>query len=190
MSQEQELEKTRTDSSLKQICESLEQCRTILVDACIGLDEYSNPYPVSHTINDKRETTDLEAKRSTDRLAYLAGFLLPFSVFASILAMTGEFAAGEGKFYVYWVVTVPLSIIVLAVIYADSIRRMTGWEYLGKPEPVDDPNVKYYVAPPPDPRSRQLGWLRAFATIFGYRPRGSRHQGLGPRARLPERVLG
>lgn len=145
-------------------------CRTALKDVLIGLKEEPDVAPPTQ---EQIGSHDAEAKRSLDRLAYLGGILLPLSIFAGIFSMAGDFGPGGSKFYVYWAVTLPLCVIILVIIYADTIRKLTGFEYLGEeqPEPIMETKLYMMSDSGPDQRTQELGWLRAFATIFGYRPK-------------------
>ncbi|KAI0392548.1 hypothetical protein F5Y17DRAFT_436087 [Xylariaceae sp. FL0594] len=71
-------------------------------------------------------TTD-ENQRSLNRVAYLGGVLLPFSVVSGILAIQEPFGPGNGQFWIFWAVTIPLTLVILGVIYADSIRKAEVW---------------------------------------------------------------
>ncbi|KAK8094575.1 hypothetical protein PG997_001260 [Apiospora hydei] len=78
----------------------------------------------------KEEPTSPEAeenKRSLDRVAYLGGVLLPMTIVSGILAMGDTFGPTGDMFYVFWATAVPLTLLTLAIIYADSIRRVEVW---------------------------------------------------------------
>ncbi|KAK8039261.1 hypothetical protein PG993_007672 [Apiospora rasikravindrae] len=68
-----------------------------------------------------------ENKRSLDRVAYLGGVLLPMTIVSGILAMGDTFGPTGDMFYVFWATAVPLTLLTLAIIYADSIRRVEVW---------------------------------------------------------------
>ncbi|KAI0555952.1 hypothetical protein F4679DRAFT_11270 [Xylaria curta] len=68
-----------------------------------------------------------ENQRSLNRVAYLGGVLLPFSVVSGILAIEDPFGPGNSQFWIFWAVTIPLVLITLVVIYADSIRKAEVW---------------------------------------------------------------
>ncbi|KAI1740943.1 hypothetical protein F4680DRAFT_76151 [Xylaria scruposa] len=68
-----------------------------------------------------------ENQRSLNRVAYLGGVLLPFSVVSGILAIEDPFGPGNSQFWIFWAVTIPLVLITLGVIYADSIRKAEVW---------------------------------------------------------------
>ncbi len=130
--------------------------------------------------NDQEATSEHEAEdaqQSVNRLAYLGGIFLPFSIVAAIFSMGQEFAAGMPLFYIYWVISLPLSLGVIATIYADTIRRLTPIQLEMKKYGGNDSDanpVVYYDGPGPDLNDeRPLGWLRAYATVLrdvlGYR---------------------
>ncbi|KAJ8118489.1 hypothetical protein ONZ43_g3977 [Nemania bipapillata] len=72
-------------------------------------------------------STSDENQRSLNRVAYLGGVLLPFSIVSGILAIQEPYGPGNSQFWVFWAVTVPLVLITLAVMYADSIRKAEVW---------------------------------------------------------------
>ena len=126
------------------------------------------------TAKSKRETED--AQQSLNRLAYLGGIFLPFSIVAAIFSMGQNFAAGMPLFYVFWVIALPLSLGVIATIYADTIRRLTpsqlGMEENGVNNIVDNaeiPNYRRRFDGRLATNERPLGWFRAYAAIVGYR---------------------
>lgn len=145
--------------------------------------------PSSHS-NVQEATSKQEAKdaqQSLNRLAYLGGIFLPFSIVAAIFSMGQEFAAGMPLFYVYWVISLPLSLGVIVTIYADTIRRLTPNQLDMKKfgeidaeidasvvasEGSDTNNIRYNVGSHTND-DRPLGWLGAYATVLrgllGYR---------------------
>ncbi|KAM3077235.1 hypothetical protein ACMFMG_003301 [Clarireedia jacksonii] len=68
---------------------------------------------------------DVETKQSINRVTYLGGVLLPFSIVAAIFSMGDTYSPGGSHFFVFWVIAIPICGITTAMIYADSIRRMT-----------------------------------------------------------------
>ncbi|KAI0970795.1 hypothetical protein F4678DRAFT_434738 [Xylaria arbuscula] len=68
-----------------------------------------------------------ENQRALNRVAYLGGVLLPFSVVSGILAIEEPYGPGGSQFWIFWAVTVPLTLVTLGVIYADSIRKVQVW---------------------------------------------------------------
>jgi hypothetical protein len=131
--------------------------------------------------------TDIRTQRSINRITYLGAILLPFSIVAAILTLDGEFAPGMSMFWVYWAVGVPISGLVVLIIYADGIRRLTFGEWEGKEVVVEDDNggnesVLEYGRPSRSEKERviwnsersrdknmhrEIGWAMAFASISG-----------------------
>lgn len=112
----------------------------------------------------KQEAED--AQQSINRLAYLAGIFLPFSIVAAIFSMGQEFAAGMPLFYVYWVISLPLSLGVIATIYADSIRRLTPSQL--HMQKNAETRLNYNAADDylDVVDERPLGWLGAYANLL------------------------
>ncbi|TGO12607.1 hypothetical protein BTUL_0085g00170 [Botrytis tulipae] len=71
------------------------------------------------------EALDLETRQSINRVTYLGGVLLPFSIIAAIFSMGGNFQPGGDQFFIFWVIAIPVCMLTTVLIYADSIRRMT-----------------------------------------------------------------
>ena len=134
------------------------------------------PRSQSYNVEDASSKQDARnAQQSLNRLAYLGGIFLPFSIIAAIFSMGQDFAAGIPRFYVFWAISLPLSLGVIATIYADTIRRLTPSQLANKTKPVagdsdQNQDMQYFDEAPgePPPEERPLGWLRAYATIFGY----------------------
>ncbi|KUI68029.1 hypothetical protein VM1G_03338 [Cytospora mali] len=68
-----------------------------------------------------------EDQRSLDRVTYLGGVLLPFSIVSGVLSMNDDFQPGSSLFWVFWVAAVPLAVFTLMLIYADKLRRAEVW---------------------------------------------------------------
>ncbi|KAI0181501.1 hypothetical protein GGR52DRAFT_567723 [Hypoxylon sp. FL1284] len=66
-------------------------------------------------------------QHSLDRVSYMGGVLLPLSIVSSILSMSDPFGPGGSMFFVFWAVSVPLVLVTIFVIYADTIRRAEVW---------------------------------------------------------------
>ncbi|KAF7875353.1 hypothetical protein EAF04_002525 [Stromatinia cepivora] len=71
------------------------------------------------------KVVDLETEQSINRITYLGGVLLPFSTIASIFWIGGNFQVGGDQFFIFWVLAIPVCMLTIVLIYADSIRRMT-----------------------------------------------------------------
>ncbi|KKY37341.1 putative cysteine protease domain-containing protein [Diaporthe ampelina] len=70
-------------------------------------------------------------QRALDRVTYLGGVLLPFSIVSGVLSMNEGFEPGQPLFWVFWVATIPLALLTVMVIYADKLRQVEVWEVLG-----------------------------------------------------------
>ena len=121
-------------------------------------------------IREAMSTQEVEdAQQSLNRLAYLGGIFLPFSIVAAIFSMGQEFAAGMPLFYVYWVISLPLSLGVIATIYADTIRRLTPSQlHMQKNAEtilyINEIDYGRRVG-----HERPLGWLGAYAALLRFR---------------------
>jgi hypothetical protein len=61
--------------------------------------------------------------RSSGQLTKIATFIVPCTFVASIFSMNGEFAAGERFFYVYWVVSIPITVLLLIWVMVNDPDR-------------------------------------------------------------------
>lgn len=68
----------------------------------------------------------LDENHGISRLSLLAAIFLPFSTVATILSMQGNYAPGQGAFWVFWVVAVPLCgfIVGISVLYDGAGRNL------------------------------------------------------------------
>ncbi|KAK3397310.1 hypothetical protein B0T20DRAFT_415872 [Sordaria brevicollis] len=66
-------------------------------------------------------------QRALERISYLGGILLPFPVVSGILSMGDEYGPGGPKFFIFWAVVIPMSIITCLIIYADIVRKAEVW---------------------------------------------------------------
>lgn len=66
-------------------------------------------------------------QRALDRVTYLGGVLLPFSLVSGVLSMNEGFEPGQPLFWVFWVATIPLTLFTVLVIYADKLRQVEVW---------------------------------------------------------------
>ncbi|KAM3070479.1 hypothetical protein ACMFMG_010302 [Clarireedia jacksonii] len=129
--------------------------------------------------------TDIRTQRCINRITYLGAILLPFSIVAAILTLEGEFAPGKSMFWVYWAVGVPISGLVVLIIYADGIRRLTFGEWeeekamAEKEREADEFVLDYeklrrlrkerlvWMNEGAGHMHREIGWAKAFASISG-----------------------
>lgn len=81
----------------------------------------------SNNNNNSGSSAEDKNQHSLDRVSYMGGVLLPLSIVSSILSMSDPFGPGGSMFYVFWAVSVPLVLVTVFVIYADTIRRAEVW---------------------------------------------------------------
>ncbi|KAF4454873.1 magnesium and cobalt transport protein [Fusarium austroafricanum] len=55
--------------------------------------------------------------RQVGYLTSLATFFVPMSFVAAVFSMGGDYAAGEKKFYVFWVISVPIAVLAFSVFF-------------------------------------------------------------------------
>ncbi|KAI1388900.1 uncharacterized protein F4822DRAFT_429517 [Hypoxylon trugodes] len=77
--------------------------------------------------NNGNSSSDDDNKHSLDRVSYMGGVLLPLSIVSSILSMSDPFGPTGNQFFVFWAASIPLVLIVLLIIYADTIRKAEVW---------------------------------------------------------------
>lgn len=68
-----------------------------------------------------------ENQRALDRISYLGGILIPLPIISGILSMEDAYGPGGNKFFVFWAVSIPLALLTVMVIYADTIRTAEVW---------------------------------------------------------------
>ncbi|KAK2001275.1 cysteine protease domain-containing protein [Colletotrichum falcatum] len=61
-------------------------------------------------------------QRALDRVTYLGGVILPFTVVSAILSMNDEYSPNAPRFWVFWVASAGASILCLSIIYLDQLR--------------------------------------------------------------------
>ncbi|KIH95200.1 hypothetical protein SPBR_03903 [Sporothrix brasiliensis 5110] len=69
-----------------------------------------------------------EGQEALSRISYMGGILLPFSIIAGVLSMSDPFGPGDRLFWVFWVITLPITCFTLTIIYADDIRKAYIWK--------------------------------------------------------------
>lgn len=62
--------------------------------------------------------------RSSGQLTKIATIIVPCTFVASIFSMGGPFAAGEHLFFVYWAISVPITIALLSWVLHGDIKKM------------------------------------------------------------------
>lgn len=82
-------------------------------------DQSSRPNPE----NSGNWPDDKEAnQRALDRVTYLGGILLPFTVVSAILSMNDEYAPNAPRFWIFWAASIGAAAICLLIIYLDQLR--------------------------------------------------------------------
>ncbi|CAK7566116.1 MAG: hypothetical protein SEPTF4163_004051 [Sporothrix epigloea] len=95
--------------------------------AADGRHSYTNIRNSKH----QSSSSELSAEHNAlKRITYMGGFLLPFSIIAGVLSMSDPFGPGDRLFWVFWVITLPITALTLVIIYADEIRRSYIWKPL------------------------------------------------------------
>ncbi|KAK1970459.1 cysteine protease domain-containing protein [Colletotrichum sublineola] len=61
-------------------------------------------------------------QRALDRVTYLGGIILPFTVVSAILSMNEEYSPNAPHFWVFWVASIGAAILCLSIIYLDQLR--------------------------------------------------------------------
>ncbi|KAI0025125.1 hypothetical protein F4780DRAFT_722337 [Xylariomycetidae sp. FL0641] len=106
--------------------------------SCPGERRSSNVQVAGYEISPN--STDAEAarenRRSLDRVSYMGGILLPFSIVSGIFGMEEPFQPGKPLFYVFWATAAPLVLLALFVVYADSIRKSEVWVEVAAHDPT------------------------------------------------------
>lgn len=68
----------------------------------------------------RQTVTSARLAKSSGRLLNLATIFVPFTLVASVFSMNGRYAAGESRFFVFWVVSIPCALaLVVWVMYTD-----------------------------------------------------------------------
>ncbi|KAK1987854.1 hypothetical protein LZ30DRAFT_701130 [Colletotrichum cereale] len=99
--------------------------RTQPTTAALQTRDMNLPEQVSRpNINDTGHWPDgKEAnQRALDRVTYLGGILLPFTVVSAILSMNEEYSPNSPRFWVFWAASVGAAILCLSIIYLDQLR--------------------------------------------------------------------
>jgi hypothetical protein len=68
-----------------------------------------------------------ENQRALDRISYLGGVLIPLPIISGILSMANDYGPDGSKFYVFWAIAIPLALLTVMVIYADTLRTAEVW---------------------------------------------------------------
>jgi hypothetical protein len=98
------------------------------------MDEYAQRAAIEESFEARKQTYDANRQaRSAGQLTKIATIIVPCTFVASIFSMGGSFAAGEDLFYVYWAVSLPITVALLVWVLQIDIRewwwtlRKTYW---------------------------------------------------------------
>jgi hypothetical protein len=86
------------------------------------LDIMSQAYMQSISIRETHAAN--QQARNVGYLTSLASIFVPISFVAAVFSMGGDFSAGESRFWVYWVVAVPVGAIVSLMLFTRIGRRL------------------------------------------------------------------
>lgn len=107
-----------------------------------------------------------ENQRAVNRISYLGGLLLPVGIVSAILSMNDDFLPSGPHFYVFWAASVPLALLAMVIIYADTIRTAEVWFESGSDgtsvpsaaEFDEGETVRYELSP--EPWWMSVVWIR------------------------------
>lgn len=96
------------------------------------LDRYNrNLEHVHNILSERSRLTSKDATEELDpdtrfinRLTYLGGIFLPFSLLAGVFSMADDFLPGKPKFWVFWVAGIVLLVLVIGLIYLDILKEI------------------------------------------------------------------
>jgi hypothetical protein len=91
------------------------------------LDMFRQTYHQQGAIYEAKRANDIT--KSVAKITLLASVFFPISITASIFSMGGEYLPGSRLFWVYWVVTLPLCILVVPTIL-NSEAMLPDWRNL------------------------------------------------------------
>lgn len=88
------------------------------------LEMYSQRAIMQESFEAHRQTAaSNRLARSSGQLTKIATVVVPCTIVASVFSMNGEFAAGESLFFVYWAVSIPVTLCLLFwVIHSDVLE--------------------------------------------------------------------
>lgn len=93
-----------------------------------AMDDLSGKLLAMRSTSRQASDGEQEERRSLNRIAYMGGLLLPFSIVAGVFSMGSDFGPGGHLFFIYWATSVPVVIFTLVLIYADGIRKRYVWQ--------------------------------------------------------------
>ena len=83
---------------------------------------------INTSVNLMETEKSMANSKSLSRLTILGFVFVPVSFMASFFSMGGDFAVGESRFWVYFVVTVPLTLAILGLAFRKHlVEKMKKW---------------------------------------------------------------
>lgn len=123
----------------------------------------TNSIPLHKHGQDKHMTGE-ENQRALDRISYIGGILIPLPIVSGILSMGEIYGPNGTKFYVFWAVAIPLAVLTVMLIYADTIRKAEVWVEIKADhvEPTHEDSSKEDIGPVDVEvkRSRTVTWRK------------------------------
>ncbi len=83
-----------------------------------------------------------ENQRALDRLSYLGGVLISLPIVSGILSMGDTYGPDGGRFYIFWAAAIPLAVLTVLLIYADTIRKAEVWIEIAAEHVIPSPAGK------------------------------------------------
>ena len=83
-----------------------------------------------------------ENQRALDRLSYLGGVLISLPIVSGILSMGDTYGPDGSRFYIFWAAAIPLAVLTVLLIYADTIRKAEVWIEIAAEHVIPSPAGK------------------------------------------------
>lgn len=96
---------------------------------------------VSRRARDGNKPVD-EHQRALDRLSLLGGILIPLPIISGILSMGDVYGPDGNKFFVFWASALPLAMLTVLLIHADTVRKGEVWVPISSDRIVPAPEDK------------------------------------------------
>lgn len=120
------------DAKLQYIEESLTNHTKMYYDRSAMEETYEAKMQSRESMRQTKETAAANRMaRSSGQLTKIATIIVPCTFVTSIFSMGGDFAAGESLFYVYWIISVPITLGLLFWIIhediVDAVQKPKKW---------------------------------------------------------------
>ncbi|KAF1953557.1 hypothetical protein CC80DRAFT_141321 [Byssothecium circinans] len=114
--------------------QDLEHFQKVFKETLDTIERQVNLLTTLVSINETQQS--IEESHGVGRLTRIATIYLPFSTVATVLAMPGSFAPGASMFWVYWVASTVLAILIIALLpfyeWAKSFVTDKRWGISGR----------------------------------------------------------